>query len=179
MKETSKYVFVNVGNGRLALNHRPGRADFARLRELGCTHVVTLLKESESAQKIGSQTKNAGMEWVWVPVPNGHYPQGEVHERLLAAMPQISQLLDEGKSLLIHCSAGIHRTGTVAYGLLRWRGVEGDEAMRLIHTMRKETAEGMMEKRRRWGDEQARRSVQTGTNWFAAIRTFLRRLVKG
>ena len=179
MKETSKYVFVNVGNGRLALDHRPGRGDFARLREQGCTHVVTLLKESESAQKIGSQTKNAGMEWVWVPVPNGHYPQGEVHERLLAAMPQISQLLDEGNSLLIHCSAGIHRTGTVAYGLLRWRGVERDEAMRLIHTMRKETAEWMMEKRRRWGDEQARRSVQTETNWFTAIRTFLRRLVKG
>jgi len=37
----------------------------------------------------------------------------------------------------------------------------------------------MMEKRRRWGDEQARRSVQTETNWFTAIRTFLRRLVKG
>ena len=103
MKEPSPYNFVKVGNGRMALNHRPGSRDFKLLRELGCTHVITLLKESEFAPKIGSQTQNAGMEWVWIPVPNGNYPQGEVHERLLNAMPQLSQLLDDGNYLLIHC----------------------------------------------------------------------------
>lgn len=176
MKEPTRYNFVKVGNGRLALNHRPGRADFSHLRKLGCTHVVTLLKESESAQKIGNQTKDAGMEWVWVPVPNGNYPQGEVHERLLAAMPQLSQLLDEGKSLLIHCSAGIHRTGTVAYGLLRWRGVGQDEAMRIIHEMRKETAEGMLKKRMRWGDENARPAASKEKTWAHSVREFVNRL---
>jgi protein-tyrosine phosphatase len=143
---------------------------------LGCTHVVTLLKESESAPKIGSQTKNAGMEWVWVPVPNGNYPQGEVHERLLNVMPHLSQLLDDGNSLLIHCSAGIHRTGTVAYALLRWRGVERDEAMRIIHEMRKETAEGMLEKRRRWGDENARNSVKKENTWVRSVKEFVNQL---
>lgn len=176
MKEPSRYNFVKVGNGRLALNHRPGSRDFKLLRELGCTHVVTLLKESESAPKIGNQTRNAGMEWVWIPVPNGNYPQGEVHDRLLNAMPHLSQLLDEGNSLFIHCSAGIHRTGTVAYALLRWRGAERDEAMRIIHEMRKETAEGMMEKRMRWGDENARHTDTKENSWVRSVKEFVNQL---
>ena len=163
--DTSIYNFVKVGNGRIALNHRPRGADFQYLRKLGCTHVVTLLKESEYAETYGKMTRNAGLTWIWLPVPNGKYPEGEVHERLIQAMPQLSQLLDEGGSLLIHCSAGIHRTGTVAYGLLRWRGIESKEAMRIIGNIRKETAEGMMEKRMRWGDENAREVVQEDKTW--------------
>jgi len=176
MKETSSYNFVKVGNGRIALYHRPRGVDFAHLRKLGCTHVVTLLKESEYAEKYGSMTRNAGLNWIWLPVPNGNYPEGEVHERLLQAMPQLSQLLDEGGSLLIHCSAGIHRTGTVAYALLRWRGIGSDEAMRIIGKIRKETAEGMMEKRKRWGDENARQVVQEDKTWAHSVKEFLNQL---
>ncbi len=175
MKEPTRYNFVKVGNGRLALNHRPGGRDFPLLRELGCTHVVTLLKESEFANTVGVHTNSAGLEWVWIPVPNGNYPQGEVHQRLLAAMPKLSKLLDEGKSLLIHCSAGIHRTGTVAYGLLRWRGMERDEAMQVIHQIRPVTAEGMLEKRRRWGDENSRQIKSPNSFWANLLKRFLKK----
>ena len=174
MKEPTRYNFVKVGNGRLALNHRPGGRDFVLLRELGCTHIVTLLKESEFANTVGVHTNSAGLEWVWIPVPNGNYPQGEVHQRLLAAMPKLSKLLDEGKSLLIHCSAGIHRTGTVAYGLLRWRSMERDEAMQVIHQIRPVTAEGMLEKRRRWGDENSRQVGSSKSFWANLLKRFLK-----
>ncbi|MBK9207105.1 MAG: hypothetical protein IPL71_01850 [Anaerolineales bacterium] len=43
-------------------------------------------------------TKNAGLNWFWLPVPNGNYPMGDIHKRLIEAMPQLSQLLDEGTS---------------------------------------------------------------------------------
>ena len=165
--------FVKVGNGRLALYHRPGGTDFPALRELGCTHIITLLKESEGAQRYGTMTRNAGMEWVWISVPNGKYPEGEVHDRLIQAIPNLSQLLDDGKSILIHCSAGIHRTGTVAYGLLRWRGLDRKQAMKLIGHARKETAEGMMEKRMRWGDENVRQPIKKGTTWIHSIKEFI------
>ena len=79
----SEIHFVSVGNGKLALYHRPRGVDFRTLRELGCTHVVTLMKESEGARSIGKMTENAGLTWVWIPVPNGDYPQGEVHQRLI------------------------------------------------------------------------------------------------
>ena len=169
-----KYRFVRVGRGRLALYHRPRRTDFSYLKNTDCTHVITLLKDSEGAERIGNMTHNAGLEWIWLPVPNGNYPAGEVHVRLFAAMPHLSQLLDEGKSLVIHCSAGIHRTGTVAYGLLRWRGMESGEAMRLIAEMRPETAEGMMAKRMRWGDDNARAPWKT--SWLDSFKRSVARL---
>ena len=148
--------FVKVGNGRLALYHRPKHADFPTLRDLGCTHIITLLKESENAQQYGDMASKYGIEWLWLPIPNGKRPSGEVHEFLLEAMPKLSGLLDDGRSMLLHCSAGIHRTGMVAYGLLRWRGLDRTNAMLIIREARKETAEGMLEKRMRWGDENAR-----------------------
>lgn len=95
-----------------------------------------------SLRKIGDQTKQANMEWVWLPIPNGNHPEGEVHQSLLDAMPRLSHLLDEGNSLFIHCSAGIHRTGMIAYGLLRWRGMEQNEALTIIRMIREETADG-------------------------------------
>jgi protein-tyrosine phosphatase len=151
--------------------------DFSHLHKIGCTHVVTLLKESERAEKYGNMARNAGLKWIWLPVPNGNYPAGETHQRLIRAMPQLSQLLDEGASLLIHCSAGIHRTGTVAYGLLRWRGVEREKAMHIIGEIRNETAEGMMEKRRRWGDENARPAIQQDKTWVHSVKEFANQLI--
>lgn len=177
MSVSSQVHFVKVGQGRLALYHRPRRTDFALFRALGCTHLVTLLKDSEGADECGHMTRNAGIEWIWLPVPNGKYPEGEVHERVLRALPELSGWLDAGKSILIHCSAGIHRTGMVAYGLLRWRGLDRDETMRLIHQTRPETAEGMLEKRMRWGDEHARPALKKESAWINSVKEFALRWV--
>lgn len=117
------------------------------------------------------------MEWIWLPVPNGKYPDANVRHLLLEAMPKLSVLLDHGNSLLIHCSAGIHRTGMVAYGLLRWRGLDPSQAMKLIDNIRRETAEGMMEKRMRWGDEIARSADSQDTLWYSSAGKFVNRLI--
>jgi protein-tyrosine phosphatase len=169
MKPPSEVIFVKVGNGRLALYHRPGRGMFAHLRKLGCTHVVTLLKESEGAERIGGLAQAAGLEWIWLPVPNGNHPEGEVHDRMIQSLPQLSGLLDEGKSLLIHCSAGVHRTGTLAYGLLCWRGLGEKQALEIIRRTRPETAEGMGTKRMRWGNENAHAVRSWKPAWLEVI----------
>ncbi len=92
-------------------------------------------------------------------------------------MPKLSELLDHGNSLLIHCSAGIHRTGMVAYGLLRWRGLDRVQAMKLIDSIRRETAEGMMEKQMRWGDEIARPADSQDYLWYSSAGKFVNRLI--
>jgi protein-tyrosine phosphatase len=176
MNTTLKVKFVNVGRGRLALYHRPRNEDFDTLCKMGCTHIITLLKESEGAQRYGTMTRDAGMEWIWISVPNGKYPEKDVHERLIQSMPMLSQLLDDGRSILIHCSAGIHRTGTVAYGLLRWRGLDRRQTMKIIGRTRPETAEGMMEKRMRWGDENAQPARQQDTTWLHSVKEFVNQL---
>ncbi len=170
MREPSVLHFVKVGRGRIALNHRPRSVDFPVMKKMGCTHVVTLLKDSEGAERIGHLTQNAGLTWVWLPVPNGNHPENEVHERLIEALPRLSQLLDQGASLLIHCSAGVHRTGTVTYGLLRWRGLSREQALHLIAQMRPITAGEVGEKRLVWGDEVARAQPQKETSWIHSVK---------
>jgi len=144
--------WVQVGQGRLGLQHRLRRENLSYLVEAGCDVVVTLLSVQEDGAKIGHHVKEAGIEWIWLKVPNGHLPQGEVHEILTAAVPLLSARLDEGKTILIHCSAGIHRTGMLTYGLLRWRGMDDEEAMRLIAQLRIHTANGLQPRQKMWAD---------------------------
>jgi protein-tyrosine phosphatase len=125
--------------------------------------------------RLGKLVQASGMDWCWLPVLNGKFPAADVQQRLLEALLMFSRLLDDGKSLLIHCSAGIHRTGTVAYGLLRWRGLDQAQAMRLIGSIRRETAEGMLEKRMRWGDEIARQTPLQDPLWISFVKEFVNR----
>src|SRR5512133_1317950 len=145
-------TWVPVGAGRLGLDHRPRQASFPLLKAAGCDVVVTLLSAREGAEGIGVLTQQAGMDWVWLALENGNLPQGEAHQCLAAAVPELSARLDGGQTLLIHCSAGIHRTGMLAYGLLRWRGLAEAECLRIMTEARQVTAEGLVPKRKLWAD---------------------------
>jgi predicted protein tyrosine phosphatase len=135
--------WVQVVSGRLALWGCPGIKSFLFLREAGCTRVVTLLSEKEGGAAIGEQATKAQLAWTWIPLPGRTPPSGEARVQVLSCLAQFSTYLDQGESLLIHCSAGIHRTGMVTYALLRCRGVSGDEAREVLTRLRQHTAEGM------------------------------------
>jgi protein-tyrosine phosphatase len=122
------------------------------LRQQGATHVVTLLSEAEGAADIGAAVKRAGIVWLWFPLESAVPPcedrDAEVHllyEGVRAA------LASRGK-IYIHCSAGIHRTGMITYGLLRSLGLSAGEALAVLRSLREETGEGVGEDRLTWGD---------------------------
>lgn len=144
--------WVAVGSGRIVLTHRPKLRDIPRLPQWGCDRVVTLLSHREGAPKIGQAVQAAGLAWTWLPLANGKPPIGEDDACLRAALPELAGVLDKGSSLLIHCSAGIHRTGMVAYALLRWRGATEVEALDLVGRMRSVTREGLQDHHLAWGN---------------------------
>lgn len=150
--ENPSVTWVNVGAGRLGLDHRPGRRIMSALRAAGCDVVVTLLSTREGAEDIGTRVRASGMEWIWLPLENGKLPQGETHQRLADALPDLSARLDQGQTFLIHCSAGIHRTGLLAYGLLRWRGLDDAEAMQILMKARRFTGEGISSVQKKWAE---------------------------
>ena len=43
------------------------------------------------------------------------------------------------QNIVLHCAAGVHRTGTIAYTLLRMSGYSPDESLAALKTMREET----------------------------------------
>ena len=144
--------WVTVGAGRLTLWHRPGRHSFPAIAAAGCTHLVTLLSEREGGAAIGLAAAAVGLGWIWLPMPSSAEPVGDARAVLEAGLGELSRLLDAGAAMLIHCSAGIHRTGMVAYALLRSRGLSRDDALCALGAARRHTREGVQDRHLRWGD---------------------------
>lgn len=142
-----------VGPGRLALTHRPRLKDIARLQQQGCHRVVTIQGNHEAPGQIERAVKQAGMAWTWIPVGSAKFPQDEEDALMRSALKDLAAYVRAGESVLIHCSAGIHRTGMFAFGLLRWLGLSEAESLEKISAMRPQTREGMHEHHIAWGNQ--------------------------
>jgi protein-tyrosine phosphatase len=146
---------VEVGTGAVALTHRPKLKALPALRQAGVTHLVTLLSRKEGAPEIGAAARAAGLEWVWVELPNGQRPEPPLRDAATAALAALARLVGEGAHVAIHCSAGIHRTGMIGYALLRTCGLEPPSAAATLAALRLVTAEGVGEERLGWAEELA------------------------
>jgi hypothetical protein len=143
---------VQVGGGALALTHRPRLRDVPRLPALGVTHVVTLLTEKEGAKGIGEAVRHAGPTWIWCPLDSGQPPDARRTAELQSVIDELVSLVAKGATVLVHCSAGIHRTGMFGYALLRRLGLEPTAARAKLTELRAVTGEGVGANRLAWGD---------------------------
>ena len=159
--------WVPLVEGAVALYHRPRKGAVARLKDAGCTHILTLLSEQEGAREIGEAVRRSSMSWLWFPLKNGDPLSASRDAEVNALLGELRQALEGGARILVHCSAGIHRTGMIAYALLRSLGHSQGEARSDLRAMRALTAEGVKEHRLAWGERFAQstgKSMQsTGT----------------
>lgn len=153
-------VLVPVGAGAVAVTHRPKLASLPPLAASTATHLVTLLSAREGAQQLGTAAVAAGLRWFWLPIPNGREPTPASREAIVAALPRLAGLVRGGARIVIHCSAGIHRTGMIAYALLRVLGLDPDQATTMLATMRPVTAAGIGEQRLAWAEQLARLATE-------------------
>lgn len=119
------------GSGGLSLcgKHAIAPDVHAATARCGATTVVCLVQEGELwghwPHYVQWLRDNDGAAAVWFPVPDLSAPP------LAEALPLIDDLLariDRGEHLLMHCAAGIGRTGTVAVCLLVARGMTLQQA---------------------------------------------------
>jgi protein-tyrosine phosphatase len=143
---------VRLGLGALALTHRPKHRDVPRFPALGVTHVVTLLSEREGAHQVGEAVQLARMRWIWCPLENGRPPDAQHTAELRPVIAETAALVAGGASVLVHCSAGIHRTGMFGYALLRQLGLKPEAARAKLLELRTVTGEGVGQERLAWGD---------------------------
>lgn len=104
--------------GRLGLCRLPDPADFAAIRAWRPDAALTLISDGELARLPGFGA-GFGCDWVHLPIPDFGTP-GEADWAALA--PRLHALLDGGGRLLVHCRAGLGRTGMIAARLLAERG---------------------------------------------------------
>ena len=124
----------------LFLGPRPGRKSLEKLKGLELTHCCTLLSEREDGKAIERICEKIGCAWVWMPLDGGHLDilRNADLDRLLGTLAQAIRDEPEPR-LYLHCSAGIHRTGFLAYIILRILGADPDKARTQLAALREVT----------------------------------------
>ena len=122
----------------LVLSGRPKESSIPLLIKNGVSHVLCILQHSE----VGSLLST----YRFHKLPYTHHAYSiKKADKLQIDWQVIKRDLDylaklDGK-LLIHCAAGIHRTGTSAYAILIRQGLSKEEAYKTVLRLRPESAD--------------------------------------
>jgi len=127
-------------SGRLSLcgKHAIGPDHEAALARCGATTVVCLVEAYELVDRYPEylswlQSAAAAGDAVWFPIHDLHAP---ALDATLPFLAELQRRLDDGQHLLMHCAAGIGRTGTLAVCLLMMQGMPRDAALAHVATHR-------------------------------------------
>lgn len=148
------------GGGVIGMTHCPGRArpdargrvwsrnladDVQAVRAAGFTTVLTLLPAEEllalGAEHLGAQVQQAGMQWLQFPIADFGIPDASARAVWHTVEAGVLERLQGGEHVLVHCAAGLGRTGTMVAKLLTALGHDSETAIALVRAARPGTIE--------------------------------------
>ena len=104
------------------------------------THLVTLCKVPGDAPRFAT---SCGIHHIVVPLGSlvqNRGPKAEIRNhdwaKLTVVIATVSDLLEAGASVVVHCFKGLHRTGVVGYNVLRLGGLEPGDVLREMESAR-------------------------------------------
>jgi ADP-ribosyl-[dinitrogen reductase] hydrolase len=121
------------------------QADLQVIREWGASAIVSLIEEYEfellGVPDFEAQVTSA-FRWHWLPIPDGGVPDAGFEEHWTAvAGPDLRDRLAVGERVLVHCRAGLGRTGLIVSRLLVEFGMTPLQALNAVRGARRNTVE--------------------------------------
>jgi len=137
------YEVSKIGNGRLSVMAKPVAGEwindeFAAIHIYGVRHVLSLLENVE-AHQVGLEKEEAiceahGIRFSNLAIADRGVPDDEVE--FAKTIKTILKEIKSGTDLVVHCRAGIGRTGLVAAAVLVANGSKVDEAFEKVSEAR-------------------------------------------
>jgi protein-tyrosine phosphatase/nicotinamidase-related amidase len=134
-----------TGSGRLGLTILPGRRDYDReladdinlLKKENVSAIICLLTNNEfqhyGVDNLLMEYRNAGMEVRHLPIID----QGVCTTQDMQELLQwISEKLNNGAKIVVHCAGGLGRSGTVLACYLRKTGLNAEDSMVEVRRVR-------------------------------------------
>jgi protein-tyrosine phosphatase len=128
---------------RIAIMPRPGGGDWLEgeirlLKGAGVDVIVSALEQEESAELELSQEaelcRQGGIDFISFPIPDRSVPSSV--EEFESCIDAVDQHLRDGRSVVVHCRAGIGRSTMIAASLLLRHGYSTAEAFSLLQLAR-------------------------------------------
>jgi ADP-ribosyl-[dinitrogen reductase] hydrolase len=146
--------------GVLGLTHCPGRklrmpglhwsrdlvADLDAIGAWGASTLVTL-NQSDELSMLGvadlGRLAAERFDWIWLPIPDGDVPNAGFDRRWEVEGAKLRDRLVAGEKIVVHCLAGLGRTGTIAARLLIEFGEQPKQAIERVRAAREGTIENL------------------------------------
>jgi protein-tyrosine phosphatase len=144
-KEYKIYRLILNTVGEIALSRMPGsltrlEEDVAEIVALNCACVLTLAPHEElirhGAHRLSSLLMNEGIEWHHFPIVDYATPLPSQERAWSDLSERLHDHLNNNRTILVHCYAGVGRSGMVALRLLVEQGANPEEALKQIRQVR-------------------------------------------
>ena len=140
------FVPASDSSAKIGLTPCPGTQDalleasLSELKEWGAHAILSLMLADEMVENkvasLGEETQKQGMNWFHLPIEDDEVPLADFEQSWKTVGPQVHELLDNGKSIAIHCKGGSGRTGMVAARIMLERGANLEECIAQIKEQR-------------------------------------------
>ena len=137
---------INNSEAKIILTPCPGtkEADLSRslneLKAAGAEAVLTFMTQVEldknELSNIGEAIKAKGMSWFHLPITDDEAPDEVFLSAWKTAGPAVHRLIEQGKTIAVHCKGGSGRTGLVSAQILLERGETIEPLMKRIKALR-------------------------------------------